>query len=59
VNKTNILDKNYNLDEIAESYKWEGKRTTFPGNWWTEIIVEYLYDGVTAMKLEDKYVENW
>ena len=59
VKKTNILDKNYNLDEISKSYKWEVGRTTFPPNWWTEIIIEYLYDGITAMELEDKYIKDW
>ena len=54
MNTTEVLSS-YDFNSISKSYKWDVNRSTFPSNWWTEIIIEYLYNGVKSSTLEKEY----
>ena len=54
MNKTKVLDS-YDIKAISKSYKWENNRTTFPPNWWTEIMIEFLHKGIKSSIIEKDY----
>ena len=54
MNKTEVIS-NLTFEDIPKSYSWTGSRGTFPPNWWSEILFDFLYTGMNTGKIEEKY----